>query len=153
MTIHRSLTCGFSAGTLVRTPRGLFPIERITAGDDVLSSDGCISLVIAVHQASARDLVLVSCSDGATVLTTPWHRFFDLHGDLCFADRLRTGTRLRRNGGLVEIKRVDRVTREQSVHNLALERGVSFFANGLLVEAPHEPRVLRPRSLIARGAA
>src|SRR5687767_12204617 len=78
----------FAPGTLVRTPTGLFPIERLVLADEVISRDG-IARIAKVHRAMTRELVRVWSIDRKSVVTTPWHRFFDIHGDLFQAEALK----------------------------------------------------------------
>jgi hypothetical protein len=142
----------FAPGTLVRTPTGLFPIERLTVGDEVISRDG-IARIAKAHHATTRELVRVWSTDRKSVVATPWHRFFDVHGDLVQAENLRSQTVAARDGTMPVI-RVDRITYDApvSVYNLSLDRSVSFYANGMLVEAPHAARVLGGHSLLLRRA-
>ena len=149
----RTSTIGcFAKGTLVRTPNGMFPIERLDVGDDVVTDDGRNAKIAKSHRAVANELVRVAYSDGSTVHATPWHRFFDLRHQLIKAEDLKPGTIARtHDGSIVTVTRVTRVVSgtPHDVFNLSLERDISFFANGKLVEAPRASRVLNGRSLLA----
>lgn len=143
----------FAKGTLVRTPRGMFPIERIGTGDEVLTHDRRIARVHKAHVASATELVRVKFSDDSFVVSTPWHRFFDLYNTLVKAEHLTAGAYVRNyDASIAQVTRVERVTGTHEVYNLSLERDVGFFANGKLVEAPHATRILDTRSLLTRAS-
>ncbi len=144
----------FAKGTLIRTPRGLFPIETLLAGDEVITHDSRIARVHKAHVASSSELVRVTFSDRAQVTCTPWHRFFDLSGELAKAEHLATGTRVRNfDCSIAQVVRVEKIAHgvATDVYNLSLERDVGFFANGKLVEAPRANRILDTRSLLARA--
>ena len=55
---------------------------------------------------------------------------------------------------IVTVTRVSKVTSgtPHEVFNLSLERDISFFANGKLVEAPRASRILHGHSLLAAGS-
>jgi hypothetical protein len=144
----------FAKGTLVRTPRGMFPIEILVTGDEVITADSRIARVHKAHVASSPELVRVSFTDGSSVVCTPWHRFFELRGALIKADQLTEGTYVRNyDYSIAQVTRVEMIAKGVSndVYNLSLERDVGFFANGKLVEAPHAARVLNARSLLTRA--
>lgn len=143
----------FAKGTLVRTPRGMFPIESLVTGDEVITCDSRIARVHKAHVAAAPELVRVTFSDESTIVCTPWHRFFELRGALIKAELLTAGTYVRNyDYSIVQVVRVETIAKGASndVYNLSLERDVGFFANGKLVEAPHAARVLNARSLLTR---
>ena len=142
----------FAAGTLVRTPNGMFPIEKLTSGEEVITHDKRIARVHKAHVALASELVRVTFSDDTFVVSTPWHRFFDLRGSLTKAEALEPGTLVRNyDHSIARVRRVEKIAHgvANDVFNLSLERDVGFFANGKLVEAPHANRVLDTRSLLA----
>ena len=138
----------------MRTPRGMFPIESLLAGDEVLTHDARVARVHKAHVASASELVRVKFTDGIKIVCTPWHRFFDLRGGLVKAEQLATGTYVRNfDFSVAQVRRVEKIAdgTANDVYNLSLERDVGFFANGKLVEAPHANRVLNTRSLLVRA--
>ena len=63
----------FIKGTLVRTPDGMFPIERLGVGDLVITQDGRGARIAKAHSALATEIVRVQFSDGSTIFSTPWH--------------------------------------------------------------------------------
>ena len=137
----------------MRTPLGMFPIEHLVAGDEVITHDSRIARIHKAHVASAPELVRVSFSDGSAVVSTPWHRFFELRGSLVKAELLAPGTYIRNyDYSIAQVVRVETIAKgvANDVYNLSLERDVGFFANGKLVEAPHATRVLDTRSLLTR---
>lgn len=142
----------FAKGTLVRATNGMFPIERLEVGDHIVTDDGRAAKIAKTHRAVADELVRVSYSDGSTLHSTPWHRFFDLRHQLIKAEDLQPGSVARtHDGSIVTVTRVTRVMSgtPHDVFNLSLERDIAFFANGKLVEAPRASRVLNGRSLLA----
>lgn len=152
----RASTTGcFAKGTLVRTPNGMFPIERLRVGDEVLTGDGRAARVAKAHEATATELVRVLFSDGSTIHCTPWHRLFDLRHNLFRAEEIALGTVMRTHDGtIVTVTKISKVTSgtPHEVFNLSLERDISFFANGKLVEAPRASRILNGHSLLAAGS-
>ena len=142
----------FAKGTLVRTTNGMFPIERLEIGDHVVTDDGRAAKIAKTHRAVANELVRVTYSDGSSVHSTPWHRFFDLRHQLIKAEDQQPGTVARtHDGSIVTVTRITRVMSgtPHEVFNLSLERDIAFFANGKLVEAPRASRVLNGHSLLA----
>ena len=117
----------FAAGTLVRTIRGTRPIEMLRAGDEVVTLRG-VAKVLVAHRATAFELVRLQFTDGTSVVSTPWHRFFGEGDALVKAEDLRRG--------VVRITRVEPGNAHR-VFNLTLDRAVAFYANGKLVEAGH----------------
>lgn len=144
----------FAKGTLVRTPRGLFPIESLVAGDEVMTHDSRIARIHTAHVAAATELVRVRFSDHSALVATPWHRFFDLYGTLVRAEHLTLGSYVRNyDYSLAQVERVERIAcGPTEVYNLSLERDVGFFANGKLVEAPRAARILDTHSLLTRAS-
>ena len=145
----------FAKGTLVRTPNGMFPIERLEVGDHVVTGDGHAARIAKVHAATATELVRIQFSDGSTIHCTPWHRFFDLGHNLLKAADLVPGTIARtHDGSIVTVTRNAKVSsgNAHDVFNLSLDRDISFFANNKLVEAPRASRVLNGHSLLAAGS-
>lgn len=145
----------FAKGTLVRTPRGMFPIERLLAGEEVLTHDSRIARIHKAHVASSTQLVRVQFSDASSVVSTPWHRFFELRGGLVKAEQLVAGTFVRNyDFSIAQVLRVETIAQgvANDVYNLSLERDVGFYANGKLVEAPHATRILDTRSLLVTAS-
>ncbi|MBA3501217.1 MAG: hypothetical protein M4D80_12485 [Myxococcota bacterium] len=139
----------------MRTPRGMFPIEGLQTGEEVITHDSRIARIHKAHVASASELVRVAFSDGSYIVSTPWHRFFELRGSLIKAEALIQGTCVRNyDYSVVQVQRVEKVAQDAAndVFNLSLERDVGFFANGKLVEAPHANRILDTRSLLTRAS-
>ncbi|MEJ7600278.1 MAG: Hint domain-containing protein [Kofleriaceae bacterium] len=147
----------FASGTLVRTPRGMFAIEGLAVGDHVLTHGKRLATITKVSHATSNELVRVVFSDQTSLTCTPWHRFYDLRGDLYRAEQLGVRSAVRcHDHSIVHVLRIERLALPESgrgerhpVFNLSLEREVAFFANGKLVEAPHEARVLGGHSLLA----
>jgi Hint domain len=145
----------FAKGTLIRTPRGMFPIEKLVSGEEVLTHDSRIARIHKAHVASSTQLLRVSFSDSTSVVSTPWHRFFELRGSLIKAEELMVGTYVRNfDFSIAQVLRVEAIAQgvANDVFNLSLERDVGFYANGKLVEAPHATRVLDTRSLLTRAS-
>jgi intein/homing endonuclease len=74
-------TC-FPAGTLVRTPDGAVPIERLEVGDPVLAWDvekgaAAVASVVATHvHESDPDLLTLTLADGREIRATADHPFW-----------------------------------------------------------------------------
>jgi hypothetical protein len=142
----------FAKGTLIRTPRGLFPIESLLGGDEVVTCDSRVARIHKAHVASSSELVRVTFSDRTYVVSTPWHRFFDIRGGLVKAEQLPVGMYVRNfDYSIAQVASVQKIAEgvANDVYNLSLERDVGFFANGKLVEAPRANRILDTRSLLA----
>ena len=159
---HEPLLCSrartgcFARGTLVRTPNGMLSIERLAVGDDVLTAGKRVAQIVKVSTSVTTELVRIQFSDGSSVACTPWHRFFDLRGDLYRAEQLGVHSAIRcYDNSIVHVDRVERFPRGEKhpVWNLSLAREVAFYANNKLVEAPHEARVLTGHSLLARDSS
>lgn len=69
----------FLPGTMVDTPGGEVPIERIRVGDSVLNAFG-VGKVKATHTRTAQRILRVTISDGRTVDCTDEHPFFTQRG-------------------------------------------------------------------------
>lgn len=89
----------FVAGTLVSTPTGRRPIEQMSAGDHVLTSDGVMRIKRLVRNTATR-LVEVHLGNGTSVKCTPEHPFFTDAGWVCAKNlegrRLVSGVELSR---------------------------------------------------------
>lgn len=69
----------FPSGTLVDTPSGKVPIEKIKIGDVVINSTG-VGSVIKTHVRNSDSLVRVSLSDGRSFDCTPEHPVLTQNG-------------------------------------------------------------------------
>lgn len=65
----------FTAGTLVSTPRGEYPIENVRAGDLVYCATG-LGFVEEVSTRPAKDLLRLEFDNGISIFCTPTHPFF-----------------------------------------------------------------------------
>lgn len=126
-------------GTLVETPRGAVAIERLSAGDPVITFDrgrfreGC---VVATTRVDAGETIELSFP-GAAVVATATHPFAIGPGVFRAADRLRAGDTLflGDRGALrpVPVLSVRRVHGAASAYDLLVDRGGAFLATGVLV--------------------
>ena len=100
----------FPAGTLVATPEGGKPIERVRAGDQVLTEDPKTGKVEAEAVAAVRHdaptwVMAIGLADGSTIEVTPEHPFWVDRGSnfagpgWLKAGELRIGDQLRTAGG------------------------------------------------------
>jgi DNA gyrase subunit A len=84
----------FVSGTLVTTPAGLIPIERLNVGDTVYTQSG-IRRVTEAYVMPEQPLLQVDMTNGATVTCTPGQQFKVLTDDLSIvwknADELLPG--------------------------------------------------------------
>jgi hypothetical protein len=72
----------FTSGTLILTPKGKTPIEKLAQGDEVFSVDTATyqrvpKKVVAVHQHVTDKILQIGLSNGTSVQVTPEHPFFD----------------------------------------------------------------------------
>lgn len=133
----------------------MFPIERLDVGDLIVTQDGRAARIAKTHTAIATELVRIVFSDGTTIHSTPWHRFYNLRGTLIRAEELTPGTiSCTHDSSIVTVTRVTKIAdgAEHEVYNLSLDRDVSFFANGKLVEAPRASRILNGNAILAAGS-
>jgi hypothetical protein len=127
----RTGTC-FAAGTLVQTPAGPRPIERLRAGDVVLTADGDrLSLaaaeapIVAVHAShAARTLRLVV--GGEAVVTTEGHPFWKVGAGWTRAGDLRPADLVRTRFGPARVNAVE-LQGAAPVWNLTVAGGSSYF--------------------------
>ncbi len=76
--LNKGIIC-FITGTMVDTPSGPRPIEKLKAGDMVINACG-IGRVKATQASIAPELVRVKLSGGKTIDCTPEHPFFTRRG-------------------------------------------------------------------------
>jgi tetratricopeptide (TPR) repeat protein len=131
-------TC-FAAGTPVRTPEGLAPIETIRVGDLVLSQDvttGALDFhpVLVVHHNAPGDTLRISLSNDDTLVSSVYHRFWRPGMGWVLARELKPGETLRSVNGLVRVDSVEPGT-TVPLYNLDVAQKRSFFAgkSGMLV--------------------
>jgi phage terminase large subunit-like protein len=66
-----------AAGTLVETARGQVPIERVVAGDLVMTRAGYRSVEIACKTGCSSEFVVIETTDGRTIKCTQTHPIFN----------------------------------------------------------------------------
>jgi DNA repair protein RadD len=138
----------FVAGTLVSTPSGDVPIERLSPGDLVYNAAG-VGEVIATSVRDTTTLITVELTDGDAFTCTPNHPIFTDEG-FVEAGRLEVGTRLYRREDVRELwQRVPAVDqkgfgREACESDEAQSMGAAAVLQHLLLEIEGECDV-RPR--------
>jgi uncharacterized membrane protein YgcG len=126
-------------GTLVETPRGAMAIERLSAGDPVVTFDrGRFreGRVVATTRVDAGETIELSFPGGAVVATAT-HPFAIGPGVFRTADRLRAGDTffLGDHGALrpVPVLFVRRIPGAAIAYDLLVDRGGAFLATRVLV--------------------
>jgi hypothetical protein len=76
--VHYGDEC-FPAGTMIDTPSGKIPIEKLKTGDSVFSAIG-VSKIKATMSRTVEGLVKIRLKDGREIICTPNHRFFTQEG-------------------------------------------------------------------------
>jgi len=145
VTVRQQHSC-FGAGTLVRTLDGLSEIEKIRAGDLVLTQDpktGALNyqpVVTAYHNPPNATLRIDLGTE--TIVATGIHRFWKAGQGWVMARDLKPGDALRTMEGLAAVRLVEK-ERVQPVFNLQVADGGSFFVGGSGVLA-HDNSLVSP---------
>ena len=127
ITVHHSC---FGAGTLVQTLDGLCRIERLHAGDLVLTQAPATGelkyepVLTAFHNPPNATFRIEL--GGETIVATGIHRFWKANQGWVMARELKPGDALRTLAGVVVVKSVDK-EQVQPVFNLQVAEGESFF--------------------------
>lgn len=126
-------------GTLVETPRGAMAIERLSAGDPVVTFDrGRFreGRVVATTRVDAGETIELSIP-GTSVVATATHPFAIAPGVFRAADQFRAGDTLflGDRGALrpVPVLSVRRIPGAAIAYDLLVDRGGAFLATGVLV--------------------
>ena len=136
----------FGAGTMVRTLEGAVSIEKIRAGDLVLTQapkTGELKfqpVVTAYHNPPNATLRIELGKE--TIVATGIHRFWKAGRGWIMARELKAGDALRTLGGLAVVKSVEK-EQVQPVFNLQVTDGESFFVGQAGVLA-HDNSVVNP---------
>jgi Pretoxin HINT domain len=136
----------FGAGTLVRTLDGTMVIEKIRAGDLVLTQDpktgelNYQAVVTAYHNPPNATLRIDLSIE--RIVATGIHRFWKAGRGWVMARDLKSGDTLRTVGGLATVKSVDK-DGVQPVFNLQVAQGESFFVGDSGVLA-HDNSLVNP---------
>jgi hypothetical protein len=125
-----SVDC-FAGGTIVRTIAGPRPIESLQVGDQVLTQStatGALDYqpVVVLHRNPPSPTFRVR-SEGGSVITSPFHRFWVAGRGWVMARDLKPGDPVRTLGGVAPVEAVasDEV---QPVFNLDVAGDADFFA-------------------------
>ena len=129
-------------GTLIETPSGQVPIERIHPGDAVVDYTYWgrqVRIIGAVSKQVQDRLLRIKLESGHEVLATPKHRFpvylgQEIVGMDVMASKLCIGDRLKlagpRNYSL--ISSIEEVNEPTEVYDLSIKKGAPYFmANGI----------------------
>jgi hypothetical protein len=143
--IERRHSC-FGAGTLVRTLDGSSPIEKLRAGDLVLTQAPMTGelkyqpVVTAYHNPPNATLRIDLGNE--TIVATGIHRFWKAGRGWIMARELKPGDALRTLGGLAVVKSIEK-EQVQPVFNLQVADGESFFVGQAGILA-HDNSVVNP---------
>ncbi|CAN5399184.1 hypothetical protein BH10PLA2_BH10PLA2_37360 [soil metagenome] len=131
----------FPAGTMVRVPDGVKPIDQIRAGDLVIAvnADGTWAYVKVTDVSVTRNLLLEVQTEAGTLITTQTQPIALQAGGFKGAADLKKGDRILRivNGErrAVAVLDVTATNREADVYNLVLGETRNFTANDFLVRS------------------
>ncbi len=145
VVVERQHSC-FGAGTLVRALDGSSRIERLRAGDLVLTQSPKTGelkyqpIVTAYHNPPNTTLRIELGNE--TIVATGIHRFWKAGQGWVMARELKPGDALRTLGGLAVVKSVEN-EQVQPVFNLQVADGESFFVGQAGVLA-HDNSVVNP---------
>lgn len=129
----------FAAGTLVITKDGIFPIEEISVGMEVLAGleNGVISYkrVLNTYTVVSSSLAVITTAEG-NITTTRTHLFFTSDRGYVTAGNLGVGEYLRNaHNELVPVLKIEYYDMPVKVYNLEVEDFHSYFVgnDGVLV--------------------
>jgi hypothetical protein len=127
-----SISTCFAAGTPVRTLDGPKPIEAIQVGDQVLGQDGATGAlsfqpVVFVHRNAPGKTLRIKLSDGQSVVSSIYHRFWRAHLGWAQARELKPGDALRTLNGLVRVESIGPDT-ILPLYNVDVAGSRTFFA-------------------------
>jgi hypothetical protein len=150
----------FPRGTLVDTPEGLCPIERIGPGDVVISqlpTGGSISVKVESVFTTQNQLWIVETEAG-TLVTTETQPLCLADNQTIGAGKLQPGDEILRfqNGRILPVKvlQVGRTARMETVFNLVLVDEEFFVAGGFLARSkPPADSAVASIGLAARNGA
>jgi hypothetical protein len=146
LTVVRWHHSCFGAGTFVRTLEGLQVIEKLRAGDEVLTQDpktGELRYqpIVAVYHNPPNTTLRIELDDDSLV-ATGIHRFWKAGKGWVMARELKAGDRLRTLGGASTVKSVTDES-VQPVYNLQVAEGESFFV-GKIGTLAHDNSLIDP---------
>ncbi len=145
VVLTRQQSC-FGAGTAVQTLDGLHPIEKLRAGDLVLTQEPTTGELkyqplVAVYHNPPNATFRIELDEEA-IVATGIHRFWKAGRGWVMARELKPGDALRTVGGLAVVKSVVD-ERTQPVFNLRVAEGESFFVGRTGVLA-HDNSLVNP---------
>jgi predicted lipid-binding transport protein (Tim44 family) len=125
-----------AAGTLVATPTGAVPVERLQIGNTVLSRDAAgrsIQAAVCAVYAVQPDEFFALQAGGRVLRVTGEHPVQTAPGTWTRADCLAVNSPLGTADGPVALDRVTRQPATSPAYNLLVSPGGTFFADGFLV--------------------
>ena len=125
-----------AAGTLVATPAGPVPVERLQIGDTVISRDAAgrpVQAAVCAITAVQPEEFFALQAGGRTLRVTAEHPVQTAPGTWTRADHLAINTPLGTANGPVALVRVMRQPATAPAYNLVVSPGGTFFADGFLV--------------------
>lgn len=133
--ISKNYTC-FLAGTLISTPGGQMPIERVKTGDVVLGINGPIRVSsVSQHKTDSYYSLTI---DGEETLVTGEHPYIMEKGIkpvsfLCVGDKVKS---LR---GISNVEKIIKIQNEATVYSLTVDEPHLYIANGVYVHNKGSP--------------
>lgn len=127
-------------GTLIETPSGMVPIERIKVGDEVVDNTYWgrgVRTVAATSKQTQNKILRIELESGHTIKATPHHRFpVYNHGSKekedILAENLKLGDILKTDKGFSWVVKLELEVGEFEVYDLSIEKGAPYFmANGI----------------------
>ena len=139
---NHAMDC-LSLGTLIIARRGDVPIERIVAGDEVLTRGGWRKVQHSWLANPASEVYRVKFSNGTEIIGTAGHRFFIESIGFIKLDKLKCGMVCLLSNpaspssvaalASVVITQIQRLPGVRPTYDLTIEGEHEFFANGILV--------------------
>jgi predicted lipid-binding transport protein (Tim44 family) len=125
-----------AAGTLIATPAGPVPVERLQIGDTVTSRDAAgqpiQAMVRAIYAVQPEEFLVLQAGEHALRVTAE-HPVQTAPGTWTRADHLSINDSLGAASGPLVLTGVIRQTATTPAYNLLVSPGGSFFADGFLV--------------------
>lgn len=147
--IGNSCAWCFKAGTLIATSMGMFPIEKITKGMYVQTSDGRLNPVKSVLNriAASNETICLHAHDIMPIYTTAEHPFWVkqvigvsdksfVYGEPAWVNARDIGPHdelLMIDNNWIEVESIQWLNESYEVYNLSVFNDPTYYANGVLV--------------------
>lgn len=121
----------FIAGTLVRTPSGLIPIESLSVGQKIIAANGVVIEVLAVFVHDAPEHFVLR-TESHTVGVTGEHPFLTPDGMRHVSD-LKIGDAVITESGIEAVTSKEASVGNVQVYDLSVAEPHTYFADGFAV--------------------